>query len=146
MAGDNHEHVIDTGKGKFSLDSLGPLLPGMAELMPLVGERIWKCWYAGQARNRRLASFQLKEAVSLMKKAAVLRPKYHDNIKTFIANEVTAVRTAIEAEDWDRFEPAFTAMVDEANRYHDVYGKPFLHWRVPEFAPPDLDMTAGMDR
>ena len=146
MARENHEHVIDTGKGRFALDHLGPLLPGMAEIMPLVGERIWKCWYAGRAGNRKLASFQLKEAVVLMRKAGVLRPKYQENMNDFIANEVATVRSAIDAEDWDRFGPAFTAMVDKANEYHDLYGKPFLHWRIPDFAPPDLDMTAGMDR
>ena len=32
-------------------------------------------------------------------------------------------------------------MVDEANRYHDVYKKPFLRWRIPDQPPPDLDMT-----
>jgi len=48
----DHEHVIDTGKGTFNLDELGHLMPGMAEIMPLVGARIWKCYYAGKARNR----------------------------------------------------------------------------------------------
>ena len=58
-AGADHEHIIDTGKGTFSLDELGHLMPGMAEIMPLVGARIWKCYYAGQAHNRALARFQL---------------------------------------------------------------------------------------
>ena len=70
----DHEHVIDTGKGTFSLDELGHLMPGMAEIMPLVGSRIWKCYYAGKAGNRPLAAFQLKEAVNLMEKGAFLRP------------------------------------------------------------------------
>jgi hypothetical protein len=64
----DHEHIIDTGKGTFSLDDLGHLMPGMAEIMPLVGARIWKCYYAGKAENRALARFQLKEAVNLMEK------------------------------------------------------------------------------
>lgn len=138
---DEHEHLIDTGKGQFVLDQLGPLLPGMAEIMPLVGDRIWKCWYAGAARNQPLARFQLKEAVNLMEKAAFLRPKYAENMEKFIGQEVEAVRTAIEGGDWDAFGTAFQAMVDAANAYHDLYDKPFLRWRVPEMPPPDLDMT-----
>src|ERR1700735_5266449 len=75
----DHDHVIDTGKGTFDLSELGRLLPGMAEIMPLVGDRLWKCYSAGQARNQPLARFQLKEAAGLMKKGAVLRPKYTED-------------------------------------------------------------------
>jgi hypothetical protein len=137
----DHEHVIDTGKGTFSLDELGPLMPGMAEIMPLVGARIWKCYYAGKAKNRPLAAFQLKEAVNLMEKGAFLRPKYTDNMAKFIDEEVATVKKAIEAEDWDTFDSAFAAMVDAANAYHDLYDKPYLRWKIPETPPPDLDMT-----
>jgi hypothetical protein len=135
------DHVIDTGKGQFKLSELGPLMPGMAEIMPLVGERIWKCYYAGKARNKPLARFQLKEAVNLMEKGAFLRPKYMENMGKFIAEDVERVKTAIESEDWDAFESAFHAMVDAANSYHDVYDKSFLRWKVPSEPPPDLDMT-----
>ena len=137
----DHMHVIDTGKGTFSLDELGPLMPGMAEIMPLVGARIWKCYYAGKAQNRALARFQLKEAVNLMEKGAFLRPKYTDNMDKFITEEVAAVQKAIESEDWDTFETAFHAMVDAANAYHELYDKEFLRWKIPEQPPPDLDLT-----
>lgn len=138
---DNHNHLIDTGKGSFPLDHLGPLLPGMAEIMPLVGGRIWKCYYACQARHRRLAAFQLKEAVTLLHKAAYLRPKYAENIDTFVDGEVAVLARAIDAEAWEEVELAFTQMVDAANAYHDLHDKSFLRWRIPDSPPPDLDMT-----
>ncbi|HZU80285.1 MAG TPA: hypothetical protein VE991_10260 [Acidimicrobiales bacterium] len=137
----DHDHTLDTGKGTLELSELGRLLPGMAEIMPLVGERIWKCYYAGKARNVPLARFQLAEAVSLMKKGAVLRPKYKDDVEKFVDNEVAAVRRAIVDEDWEAFDTAFGAMVDSANDYHEAYDKGFLQWRVPDQPPPDLDMT-----
>ena len=137
----DHEHIIDTGKGTFSLDELGHLMPGMAEIMPLVGARIWKCYYAGKAQNRALARFQLKEAVNLMEKGSFLRPKYTDTIAKFIDEEVAAVSKAIESEDWAAFDAAFDAMVSAANAYHEVYDKEFLRWKVPDQPPPDLDMT-----
>ena len=140
MAAD-HDHEIAIKGGAFDLSDLGHLLPGMAEIMPLVGERIWKCYYAAQAHNRKLAAFQLKEAVNLMEKGAFLRPKYVDNMTKFIDEEVAGVRKAIDAEDWSAFETAFAAMVDAANAYHDVYDKPYLRWKIPEMPPPDLDMT-----
>lgn len=144
MTGDpvpKHDHVIDTGKSELTLDELGAVQPGMGQLMPLVGTRIWKCFYAGKARNKPLARFQLKEAVNLMEMGALLRPKYEENIGLFVAAEVEAVKKAIEAEDWDAFEPAFHAMVDAANAYHGLYDKPWLRWKIPETPPPDLDMT-----
>ena len=141
MADTDHDHLIDTGKGEFMLTELGHLMPGMAEIMPLVGGRIWKCYYAGQAHNKALARFQLSEAVNLMEKGAFLRPKYAENMEKFINEEVAAVRKAIESEDWDSFDPAFAAMVDAANAYHEVYDKAFLRWKVPSEPPPDLDFT-----
>jgi hypothetical protein len=136
-----HDHVIDTGKGSFDLSNLGLVLPGMAEIMPLIGARIWKCYYAGRAHNKPLAAFQLKEAAGLMEKGAFMRPKYSDNVDTFIATEMAAVKRAIDAEDWAAFETAFTSMVDAANAYHETYDKAFLRWKVPDSPPPDLDMT-----
>jgi hypothetical protein len=137
----SHDHTIDTGKGTFELSELGHLMPGMAEIMPLVGARIWKCYYAGKAENQALARFQLKEAVNLMEKGAFLRPKYQENMDKFVNEEVAAVRKCIESEDWAGFEDAFHAMVGAANAYHDVYDKAFLRWRIPDQPPPDLDMT-----
>lgn len=138
---DTHEHVIETGKGSFALTELGLLMPGMAEIMPLVGQRIWKCYYAGLVHNQPLARFQLKEAVNLMEKGAFLRPKYTENMDKFITTEVEAVKVAIESADWDAFEAAFKQMVDQANAYHDLYDKPYLRWKIPSEPPPDLDMT-----
>lgn len=138
---ESHDHTIDTGKGTFNLSELGALMPGMAEIMPLVGSRIWKCYYAGKAQNQPLARFQLKEAINLMEKGAFLRPKYAENMETFITTEVAVVKQAIEDQDWDSFGAAFKEMVDQANAYHDFYDKPYLRWMIPTEPPPDLDMT-----
>ncbi|MGH9919218.1 MAG: hypothetical protein ACRD6W_10190 [Nitrososphaerales archaeon] len=136
-----HDHDITIKGGSFALSDLGHLMPGMAEVMPLIGERIWKCYYAGKARNRPLAKFQLSEAVNLMQKGAILRPKYEEDMEGFISGEVAAVRKCIEDEDWEGFDTAFAAMVESANANHEKYDKAFLRWKVPDQPPPDLDMT-----
>jgi hypothetical protein len=138
---EDHDHVIDTGKGTLSLDQLGPLLPGMAEIMPLVGGRVWRCYYAARARNRRLAAFQLKEAVMLLEKASYLRPRYAENIAAFVGGEVALLATAIDAEAWDDVEAAFQSLVQAANAYHDLYDKAFLRWKMPDVPPPDLELA-----
>src|SRR6201984_1751324 len=116
---DDHEHGIEIKGGSIALSDLGHLLPGMAEIMPLVGERIWKCYYAGKAHNKVLARFQLAEAVNLMEKGAILRPKYTETMEKFINESVAAVRKAIEDEDWTSFESAFAEMIEQANANHE---------------------------
>jgi hypothetical protein len=137
----DHDHIIDTGKSHLTLEELGHVQPGMARVMPEVGARMWKCFYAGMAKNKPLARFQLKEAVNLMEMGVLLRPKYTDNMYKFIEEQVEVVKTAIEDEDWGKFETAFNEMVDCANAYHEVYDKPFLKWKIPDMPPPDMDMT-----
>ena len=141
MAAD-HDHEITIKGGSFDLSDLGHLMPGMAEIMPLVGERIWKCYYAAMAHNRKLAAFQLKEAVNLMQKGSILRPKYEEDIDAFTTGVVASLQASIEAEDWDAFETTFNTMVDQANAYHEKYDKSFLRWQLPSTPPPDLDLTA----
>jgi hypothetical protein len=136
-----HDHIVDTGKSSFGLDELGHIQPGLARIMPEIGARIWKCYYAGKAGNQPLARFQLKEAVNLMEMGAFVRPKYEENMTKFIAEDVEQVKQAIEAQDWDKFETAFHAMIDQANSYHAVYDKPWLRYKIPENPPPDLDVT-----
>ena len=136
-----HDHDIKIKGGAFALSDLGHLLPGMAEIMPLVGERIWKCYYAGKARNKPLARFQLAEAVNLMEKGIILRPKYTEDMEKFLTESVGAVSKCIEDEDWESFEGAFAKMVENANANHELYDKGFLRWKVPDQPPPDLDMT-----
>jgi hypothetical protein len=113
----------------------------MAEIMPLVGARIWKCYYAGKAGNKPLAKFQLKEAAGLMEKGAVLRPKYAEDLDEFIGGLVAEVSKCIDDEDWDGFDSVFAKMVEAANGYHEKYDKAYLRWKVPAEPPPDLDMT-----
>ena len=137
----DHDHEIAIKGGSFELSDLGHLMPGMAEIMPRVGERIWKAYYAGKARNRALARFQMSEAVHLMEKGAILRPKYSEDMDEFIRDLVGAVNKCIDAEDWDGFEAAFSSMVESANGYHEKYDKAFLRWKIPSEPPPDLDMT-----
>jgi hypothetical protein len=114
----------------------------MAEIMPLVGDRIWKCYYAAQARNRALARFQLSEAVNLMEKGSILRPKYAENMEKFISGSVANLRQVIDSEDWASFDQVFKTMVEEANGYHEFYEKSFLRWKLPDRPPPDLDLSA----
>src|ERR1700678_2926752 len=95
----DHTHVADNGKAELTLDELAAIQPGMARLMVEVADRMWKCFHAGKAHNRPLARYQLSEAVKIMKTSVVVRPKYLDATRNFIAEEIAALRSVIEAED-----------------------------------------------
>src|SRR5947199_3492851 len=55
MTTPNDEIFVDNGARKLSLDELGRTQAGMGRLMPEVGARVWKLWYAAQAANWPLA-------------------------------------------------------------------------------------------
>lgn len=137
----DHTHLVNNGKAELTLDELAAIQPGMARLMVEVSDRMWKCFHAGRARNRQVARYQLSEATKIMKASVVVRPKYTDSMRRFIDEEMAALRQVIEAEEWERFDEAFDAVVVATNRYHDEFDKGFLVWKVPEDPPRDLDLT-----
>lgn len=141
MTTPDDEIFVDNGARKLSLDELGRTQAGMGRLMPEVGARVWKLWYAAEAGNWPLARYELEEAVSLMELGAFVRPKYDRTMSQFLADDLAPVAVAIEDADWAAFATAFDRMVEAANRYHGVYNKGFIRWRLPHHPPPDLDLT-----
>jgi hypothetical protein len=136
------EVAFDNTQGrKLSGDQLAAMQPGLARLMPEIGNRVWKLYYAAQAKNWPLARFQLKEARKLMELAALTRPKYEKSLGQYLEKQVAPMMAALDAEDLERFNRELEIAVEEANAYHEAYGKPFLRWKVPSQPPPDLDLT-----
>jgi hypothetical protein len=136
------EVEFDNAQGrKLTGEDLAAMQPGLARLMPEIGNRFWKLYYAAQAKNWPLAKFQLKEAKKLMEIGALTRPKYERDLRKFIEKRVTPMMAALESENLETFNEAFERSVEQANAYHELYDKPFLRWKVPAQAPPDLDLT-----
>ena len=136
------ELAFDNGQGReLGIEDIAAMQPGLARLMPEIGARVWKLYYAAKARNWPLAKFQLKEAKKLMELGAITRPKYEENLGKFLEENVKPMMAALEGEDAERFDAEFQKAVEQANAYHDLYDKPFLRWKVPDAPPPDLDLT-----
>ncbi len=135
------EILVDNGTRKLTLDELGRSQPGMGRLMPEVGARTWKAYYAAQAGNWRLARWQLSEAAKLMELGAFVRPKYQVSMAKFLTEDFDPVRRAVDDRDWEAFERHYERMVVQANHYHDVFDKGFIQWKLPDMPPPDLDLT-----
>lgn len=132
-----------TGHREMTFKELAVIQPGLGRIMPEVGQRTWKLYYASKAKNWPLARFQWKEIKELMKLGAFTRPKYEESLNKFLAEEWSAVGKAIENEDFPAFEQAFHLAIEQTNVYHELKGKPFIRWKLPDSPPPDLDLTPG---
>lgn len=126
---------------RLELEELTSLQPGLARLMPEIGARFWKCFYAARAGNWPLAMWQLKEMRKLMRLGEVTRPKYTDDLEEYVNQEVDVLMRALEQQDLARFERLFHDAVDAANDLHRRWKKPWIVWKLPETPPPDLDLT-----
>ena len=138
-----HTHVVHNGKRELTLDELALMQPGMDRLMAEVGTRTHRLYYAAQARNWRLAEYFYRSIVKQLRLCATSRPKYDVDMAAFLDDDCKPVLTAIRDRDLDAFETSYALMVDRANHYHGVFGKPYIKWVTPAQPPDDLDLTAG---
>lgn len=130
-----------SGHRYFTVDDLAAMQPGLARIMPEVGQRYWKLYYAAKAGNWALAKFQSGEIKELMEMGLITRPKYEEHLDAFISQNLSAIDAAIQNQDWAAFDEAFHQGVKDANDYHKLNNKGFLIWKLPDHEPPDLDMT-----
>ncbi len=132
---------LSTGKGELTIADIALLQPGLARIMPEVGTRTWKLFYAAQAGNWPLAKFQYKEIAGLMEMGATTRPKHAEALHQYLVENWKPLGDAIDRKDFAEVEAAFHAAVDAANHYHELKGKAYLIWKLPDTPPPDLDLT-----
>ena len=130
-----------SGKTYLSIDDLAVIQPGLARIMPEIGQRYWKLYYAAKAGNWVLAEFQLGEIRELMELGMITRPKYQEHLETFVGEDLGTLEAAIKAHDWQKTEEVFHQGVRNANDYHKLNDKEYIVWKLPDYAPPDLDLT-----
>jgi hypothetical protein len=125
----------------LDLEQLSRIQPGLARIMPEIGTRAWKLYYAAKAENWVLANFQLNEIRGLMNTCIVTRPQYENDLKAYMGDFMARLKAAIDNKDFATFDTEFQAAIVEANRYHDVWNHGFIVWKLPDTPPPDLDLT-----
>jgi hypothetical protein len=76
--------VVKTKHGELTLEQLAEVQPGLARLMKEIGDRFHVLYYAAKGGNWKLAEHEQKVTISILKVGATLRPKYHQDINTFI--------------------------------------------------------------
>ncbi len=113
----------------------------MARLMDELSRRYWVLYYAAKAGNWDLAAYEEKESEKILKTASAARPKYRDDIATFVRLRFVPLAQAIEAKDWRSFEEAYQRGIDDSNVYHDKYNKRFIRFRLPDHPPEWFDLA-----
>ncbi len=135
------EMAFWSGKKDMAIDEIAMIQPGLGRLMPEIGNRTWKLYYAGKAENWPNAMYQWKETKKLFEIGAYTRPKHEDAIEEYLRDHWAPLEVAIEGENLDAFLKAFDEAVDGANAWHEKKDKPYIRWKVPDHPPPDLDLT-----
>ena len=129
-----------SGKNSMSIEDMAAVQPGLARIMPEIGARTWKLYYAAKLANWPMANFQYKEIIGLFEMGAFMRPKHEAAINQYLAENWKPLEETISSKDFARFEQAFTAAIDAANAYHELKEKPYIQWKLPDVPPPDLDL------
>jgi len=130
----------EAGRG-MSLRELATIQPGLGRIMPEIGARTWKLYYAGKAQNWPNALYQWKEGKKLFELGAFTRPKHQPALEAYLRDDWAPIGRAIEQKDLAGFLAAMDRAVESANVWHDRKAKPYIRWKVPDAPPPDLDLT-----
>ena len=64
---------------------MAPIQPGLARIMPEIGARTWKLFYAAKRGNWPMAKFQYKEIIGLIELGAFMRPKHEEALNQYLA-------------------------------------------------------------
>lgn len=134
------EMTFWSGKAEMAIDEIAMIQPGLGRLMPEIGYRTWKLYYAAKALNWPNAMYQWKECTKLFETGAYTRPKHQEAIEEYLRDHWAPLEKAIKAESWEQFDVAFSEAVDAANAWHQKKDKPFIRWVLPDHPPPDLDL------
>jgi hypothetical protein len=129
------------GKKSMSIEDLVMVQPGLARIMPEIGARTWKLFYAAKAGNWVMAKFQWKETKGLFELGGFMRPKHEEAINKYIEEDWSRLEAPIKNEDFAAFEKEFAHCVKMANAYHELKDKPYIRWKLPDEPPPDLDLA-----
>jgi len=135
------EMTFWNGKKEMTIDEIAVVQPGLALIMPEIGNRTWKLYYAAEAGNWPNALWQWKETRKLFELGALLRPKHEEALEQYLREDWAPLEAAIQAKDFEKFGDAFQRAVDSANAWHDQKDKPYIRWKLPDHPPPDLDFT-----
>jgi hypothetical protein len=134
----SEEITVRTEENELTLPEMSEALPDTSTIMARVGLAWWHLIYAARGGNWGLAGYYLRRVAKLENTLKVLRPKHRERLERFQAEALPEVIAAVEAEDLERLEKAYTAATDMANVLHGESGYPYIKWELPKEPPQGL--------
>lgn len=102
-----------------------PYAPGLGEIMSLTQMRHLKLWFAGEAENWALASYETDELAEGFSDVVKFHPTHEGSpaplsqlVPEFTASPIEALRSAIERRDPMAFTDAYDALTQGCNGCH----------------------------
>ncbi len=135
------EVVAHTKHGDLTLDQLAEIQPGMSRLMAELAQRFTITVHAGRGGNWALAHFQLRQARSLFKIMATVRPKYAEALQAYDKDFLAPIEEAIKAKNVAALNAAADRAVQESDVQHAKFGYAYIRYRIPKHPPEHLDLT-----
>jgi hypothetical protein len=132
--------TFSSGHREMSIEDVMRIQPGLGRIMPEVGARTWKLYYAAKAENWPMARFQYKEIKGLMELCAFTRPKHAEALNRYLERNWTTLDEPLQQQNFAAFDAAFGKCIEAANAYHVLKDKPYIVWKLPDMPPPDLDL------
>ena len=124
------------------VERLKTIVPDQSHAMKDVEYHFTNLWFAGKSKNWPLADFYWKETLSHIKWAVRIIPVRKDTAGRDIkleeilqAIEMTPsmqIGEVIKAQDADKFEPTYRALLEGCYLCHKAADKPYLRPKVPE--------------
>lgn len=116
----------------------GPYVPGMGEIMAATQMRHAKLWFAGQAGNWPLASYELDEIEEGLGDAVKYHPIFKQDapvaamLDKYTAPPLGELRDAVGAKDAAKFRRSFQHLTQACNGCHQAAGQGFIVIKRPD--------------
>lgn len=122
------------------LKKLEASAPGIGKVMSGVQAHFAKLYFAGEARNWKLAEFEMHEVEENLDQSVAIRPEENGVNMVGVADafkqtQLTALKEAIRRQSGDLFQKSYAESVATCNGCHQATGRPFLIITIPT-APP----------
>jgi hypothetical protein len=110
--------------------------PGLGEFMGRIQVDHAKLWLAGEARNWKLADYQLDELKEVLSDVQDFVPSYKNvpigaMIEAITTGAINDLQGAIAGRDFTKFSASFDKLTDSCNSCHAAAGRPYIAIRRP---------------
>ena len=117
-------------------------VPRLGDIMEMTQLRHFKLWYAGKAKNWRLANYELEQIKESFHDAMIFYPGLPVADMTTMAKPAAQIDAAIKSRDSAKFAGAFGELTTACNSCHQSQGYGFIVVKVPTASPFSNELFA----